>query len=303
MRSTDVVHNVQGLVSQQFLLLADMSDQMARDPGCLQLAELASQAVDFAKSGTPVDRRNIPELPRRDRPDWNTGELGYSRKSGNVYESQRALGDLFRMVDLTDTERKAEKLARREHRARDADAIQRQERYLDNATDTLVRRGPMASIMRHPIAQALHSRLMVYDLDTNAPLPEEATRGMRHLFEFYESQLRYVCASANISTNPLTEEEVMVGTITAKTSQPRFRKTMQARLRAHTEDLLRSVRQQLAGPDAEGDVLLHRLSRAWTAWVIAVIKDHAFGAKTFSMIALYAIFETLEALDESREAA
>ena len=61
------------------------------------LAKLYSQAVDYAKKGVPVDITN--DFPRpliKFKPDWNKAEVTGARELDYYYESDRALGYLFR---------------------------------------------------------------------------------------------------------------------------------------------------------------------------------------------------------------
>ena len=71
---------------------------MSKDPDCLRLASLHAIAVDFQKSGKPVNSNLIPKCPRK-RPDWSASEL-IPKLSRDFYPSRRALGELFRNVEL-----------------------------------------------------------------------------------------------------------------------------------------------------------------------------------------------------------
>jgi RNA-dependent RNA polymerase len=64
----------------------------------LKLALLASQAVDFPKTGTPVEFGDIPKLPPNTRrPDFLCPE-GSNPDPKRFYQSQKVLGMLFRSV-------------------------------------------------------------------------------------------------------------------------------------------------------------------------------------------------------------
>lgn len=81
---------------------------------CLLLAELASTAVDFSKSGVAVDSRKIPRSPDS-RPDFMAPSASTKVEKGihrpeeatlpditqryRYYESERILGHLYRAVD------------------------------------------------------------------------------------------------------------------------------------------------------------------------------------------------------------
>lgn len=57
-----------GVIAVRHMILADLQPAGTRDPHCLKLAELHSNAVDFSKSGRPVDITKLPKAPRY-RPD------------------------------------------------------------------------------------------------------------------------------------------------------------------------------------------------------------------------------------------
>jgi len=86
-----------GLIAHSHLRIADL-----RDPGCqecLRLAEHASHAVDFPKTGTPVNSRDIPKSRERRKPDFLAYE-GQDPTERNFYNSKKLLGKLFRGVPL-----------------------------------------------------------------------------------------------------------------------------------------------------------------------------------------------------------
>lgn len=70
-----------------------------RDRGCLKLAELCSIAVDYPKSGIPVDMIGTPRFLIPFKPDWKAGEVINARRT-DYYESSRAIGYLFRAIRL-----------------------------------------------------------------------------------------------------------------------------------------------------------------------------------------------------------
>ena len=62
------------------------------------LAEAASHAVDFPKTGTPVDFKSLPRPPSQERPDFLAPELVDSVDNKLYYPSEKLLGILFRNV-------------------------------------------------------------------------------------------------------------------------------------------------------------------------------------------------------------
>ena len=65
---------------------------------CMQLAEAASHAVDFPKTGTPADFSKLPRPPSQERPDFLAPETVDSVDNNLYYPSEKLLGILFRNV-------------------------------------------------------------------------------------------------------------------------------------------------------------------------------------------------------------
>ena len=65
---------------------------------CMQLAEAASHAVDFPKTGTPANFTALPRPPSQERPDFLAPETVDSVDNNLYYPSEKLLGILFRNV-------------------------------------------------------------------------------------------------------------------------------------------------------------------------------------------------------------
>lgn len=273
---------------------------MSKDPNCLILAELASKAVDFAKSGTPVSRADIPKLryPPHLRPDWSVGESGaHAKQNRNSYPSQRAIGHLYRRIDLSDTERVAAREAKRQNRGM-RDETEEDDTLL-RAMEQLNVQGPTRRGLSHPISRALRP-LLSRHIDVGSSVPAERTSEAQELFEAYAAELRHICVYNSLNTKPLTEEEVLIGTIASKTTQPRKRKSLMTQLRQQTDEIVKRIRIELSGksPSSERTELEETLLRAWAAWQVSLTIGDAFGGKSFGIIALGAIFEVLRDLED-----
>uniref|UniRef100_A0A093V0X3 RNA-dependent RNA polymerase n=1 Tax=Talaromyces marneffei PM1 TaxID=1077442 RepID=A0A093V0X3_TALMA len=120
-----------GRIATTHKILADQQVKGTFDPNCLTLAQLHSTAVDFSKTGTPVDIKMIPRYPPY-RPDFmapgprvrvaesievldNGDEYIWNDDSESVidddddvrppmryYKSRRVLGALYRMINERD---------------------------------------------------------------------------------------------------------------------------------------------------------------------------------------------------------
>jgi RNA-dependent RNA polymerase len=190
-----------GLIAIQHLIISDQSPKGVEDPRCILLAELHSDAVDFPKSGTPVPLGKVPKLLLKIKPDWSAGEM--SSDTAKFHKSAKALGQLYRAVQLTDPHGKDDPKSRGISKV-DVDRLLR-------SMDASVRR------RRNPISSRLRGIVGRYvDMDYT----DDMLQAAKAQFVQYEMELRHICASHNLSQKPLKEAEAFVGTITAKSSQP-----------------------------------------------------------------------------------
>ncbi|KAG8900740.1 hypothetical protein FRC00_011552 [Tulasnella sp. 408] len=305
---TDYINSdILALISHQFLVTADCQPEMARHPECITLAGLASRAVDFAKSGKPVGRGELPKAPKA-KPDWSVGEIASARSlKVEIYESQTAVGKLFRNINLNRVHQEVKRQANREHR--DAEEEEGSETSLEDLERVLSSLSSPQSrnpVRNHPISDAVRSALHPNYIDTSSRPDSSAIAIMRRLYPSYTTELRSICSHHSITKQPLTEEEVMVGTIASRTSQPKHRKERIQRMRAQADELVKSTRAELRetddGAELEADdedfaILQRRLRVAWLAWCLSVEQRKTFGAKSFGFIALAAIFDGMQAID------
>ena len=91
----------------------------------------------------------------------------------------------------------------------------------------------------------------------------------------------------------LTEEEVLVGTIVANTSQPAKRQDHIGKVREESALLVNTVWEELMS-SGDGDA---RLLMLYVAWRNCYQSD-VFGAKSFSWIALGVCLQIMEEIDE-----
>ncbi|CAK1365973.1 unnamed protein product [Cercospora beticola] len=113
-----------GVISNQHLQLADQRQRGTLDPDCIKLAALASTAVDYSKTGEPANMQGAPKFPRfkpdfmapnprvtvstegllaleeeDDGQDEAFDRIDAERRPMRYYESQKALGKLYRRID------------------------------------------------------------------------------------------------------------------------------------------------------------------------------------------------------------
>jgi RNA-dependent RNA polymerase len=244
---------------------------------------LHSDAVDYPKCGEPVALSDIPKLHFRARPDWNAPET-VNQNSADYYESQHAIGRLFREIDLP-----ALKTVKQTSRFQHRQLMEDDEVSLDELFFSLV-------LDRDTLYLTVEERVQEFGIDTEANISEDT----REIFGRYVSELRNICASHTLSHSKsamLTEEEAIIGTIVAKSSQPRHRRNVMAKLRETTEHLVHGIRGELDGHDDISHE--EQLGLAWEAWKLSIWSRERFGAKSFGWIALGQIFEAINAIEET----
>ena len=282
---------VVGIVAINWLIIADQSEKGIFDKDCLTLADLHSSAVDYPKSGQPVSMKAIPRLKFSRKPDWNAPETVNTME--DYYPSRRAIGRLFRAIDLpigakpNTRHPRSKKKAKRGHE--EDDLIERFTHFdLDDARED-------------PVFDVVEDRVQDF-IDTYGPWEPSDMEIIARLFERYTSELHGICAANTLSharTALLSEEEAIIGTIAQKSSQPRKRKDMMSSLRESTDVLVRAIREELSGED---DPFEKSLERAWMAWQFSYAAGKGFGAQSFGWIALGAIFEAIRQIEEENSA-
>jgi hypothetical protein len=108
-----IVNDKVGMLANKHLIVSDQSKEGILDPLCIQLAEKYSTALDYPKTGFQVDLGNIPKTYGRpdymeheyrveERADLETNKLKVlARRSNEFYKSHKALGKLFRQIDVS----------------------------------------------------------------------------------------------------------------------------------------------------------------------------------------------------------
>ncbi|EJD54733.1 RdRP-domain-containing protein [Auricularia subglabra TFB-10046 SS5] len=280
-------------IASLWLRIADSSEESVYNEQCMKLAELHSVAVDYPKTGVPVNHSDIPQAPNR-IPDWSISELGASDRD-RVYRSEKALGYLFRAVSLPAVEE-----AREEGRAQSSAAKARKQLTLQAAQKELVLN---AALRTHPMLPAIE--WLIY---TTAPLAlagdgsPSVLSDLVQLLNQYCVDLRLICQHNTLSRSrrsQLTEEELVAGTIVARVSSAQFRKREDhmTRMNEQMERLRERICAELAGDD---DVQpWQRVQRAFTAWKLSVL-DGEFGSSSFGLIALGALLGAVNELEDER---
>ena len=244
----------------------------------MRLAELCSQAVDYAKNGNPVDiNNNFPKPLIRFKPDWHKAEVTGAREL-DYYMSDRALGHLFRNVRLHDPKELVEgfSIGHSEETAPLQDAI-------TCAIEPLIR----------PTLKTMHN---------NEEYPSDESYAddghVEQLHAQYVREMRFICVTHTLVDAPdvrLTEEEVVLGTILANCTQARWRSNRSYRMKQHTRDLVGSIRSQIIrceGPPTE-EQLRAALPHVWAAWCWAQHHRDREYIESFALLVLGIMFDSL----------
>ena len=241
----------------------------------MRLAALCSKAVDYAKNGQPVDihNNNLPKPLLKFKPDWHKAEVTGAREL-DYYESDRALGYLYRNISLNDPDEPIE--------------------GFPTASP-----GSIAPL-EDAISCALVS-LVQNTLNDPPELPEAENRQAEELHADFVCEMRYICVTHTLVDTPdvrLTEDEVVLGTILANCTQSRWRSDRSYRMKLHTGGLVDDIYGRIV--QSEGtptkDELRAGLSSAWAAWGWAQHHRDKEFIESFSLIMLWIVLRCLDEL-------
>ncbi|KAG2366052.1 RNA dependent RNA polymerase-domain-containing protein [Suillus spraguei] len=275
--------DVVGLVSDKHITIAGkagtqiISQDGTFNESCLKLAALHSQAVDYPKNGWKVDIEDIPRSLIPYKPDWHAAEVESPRPT-DYYESDRALGHLYRNIQLDDIP---------------TYVPQQLEKPLSDA---------ISITLRSLVKRQLERR----------ERPSKLKVSMDSIYSAYLDELIYVATCHTLSRIPgahLREEEIVVGTILAKCSQKRFKTDRIYAMRECISVLIRDVRGRMLPESMENaslDEVRDSLEIGWSAWALSQEKykeSHeqgkgGYGAQSFGLVALGVVLDCLEQLQE-----
>jgi len=282
--------DVIGIIAVNWLYIADQSPKHIFDEKCMLLAQLHSDAVDYPKSGEPVKLEPLFKVFPKFKPDWSAPETD-TKLSAKYYPSRSVVGQLFRDVKLPADLRTTVNDRHRRRRRRGGSSLVRENQL---ETDT-------AFSLPEGFVDEIDSVVLDCIGSINHVRDREEVTTIEQLYERYVSELSAICTTHTLSrslSQRLTEEEVFMGTIVAKTSQQRRRKNLISKLREQTDILVRGVKEELGGDD--GMPLEEVLKRAWLAWDHTLKKGTTFGAQSFGWITLHTIFDTVRQIEDAR---
>ena len=252
----------------------------------MKLAQLFSQALDYAKNGIPVDiRNNLPKPSIKSKPDWHRAEVTGAREL-DYYVSDRALGHLFRNIELRDPSEPIEGLP------------------TDVSGGTAPLEDAITCAVEPLILRALST---THDKDAAGADQSPADyRDAKRLHEHYSREMQFICTAYTLVDTPdlrLTEEEVVLGVILANCTQSRWRVDRMFKMKFHSGDLVGDIYEQIAqfdGLQTEGQ-LRTALARAWDVWCWAQYHRDRDFIESFAILVLGIVLDCLRGLGELPE--
>lgn len=330
--------DVVGLLSTNHLILSDQSSSGTKDSRCLELARLCSLAVDYPKSGRPVEINDMPRFLIPYKPDWKSEEELNPRET-DYYVSTRAIGFLFRAITVEDDGPGS--VEKGETRITDTSGATTPDTKLSR-TPTPPVQSPARSVSPQQQVQdlfstALESKITTYFIKSLTPIPatylnptDADYKGYKipPLFKRYALELKYICVTHTLSygfDSRLKEEEVVLGTILAKCKKGRWHHERIEQMRVTMSQLVYMVLYDLRGgvgpidsarfatDESSADPSItsqngsaintpdQRLLRAWMAWKYARSNSKLYGSKSFGLLALQMIFEAIDNLEAGKK--
>lgn len=308
--SSDLV----GMIATRHLHIADQYPEGTLNGSCIRLAELHSDAVDYPKTGVPVNIRSVPNAPSRMKPDFMCQECEMSKEGEDYYESGKVLGRLFREIP-------ADKIDIFIQEAIDSDIAElhrfrRTDHKFGGVYSRLDSDGRMSRLLRRRIRRKFPEGFdhgMILSMDDEG-LKDELGR----LLEWFSRELMKTCRLNSLSTagdglHHLTESEAFLGVIVMGSDRFHKRTTLR-RLLEQTSELFGLLRSGITGRRSaaeqhqpvdreaecdeldsqysEGDIAscydrVECLHRAFVAWTLATqSQSNLFGTHCFGFISL-----------------
>jgi RNA-dependent RNA polymerase len=262
-----ILSDMVGLVATRHLILADMSPYGTCDPACIRLAALASHAVDFPKSGTPVKIFDMPKLPEDKRPDYLSPEVIGRGSTGNYYKSEKAIGVLYRSIGI---------FKKKQISVNSLTSNIRQLTFSDNA-------------FHDPITVAILHLVEPYPFKFDTVLqPEESRYATAFVSRYIKEFVMIAKTNSMVRGKVLTEAEVLVCSILDPSRQPRKRKSLMNSMRLQTQDFFCRLRHEIESPD-----ILRTIKNCWSIWILSR-QAKAYGTESIGLISLNILLEFLE---------
>ncbi|EGE83653.2 RNA-dependent RNA polymerase, variant 2 [Blastomyces dermatitidis ATCC 18188] len=255
-----------GRIATVHQTIADQKALGTFDPQCLLLAELHSTAVDFSKSGVPVDLARIPKFPRY-RPDFQAPgprvRIAESLSLLEEHDQMTVLDDDDDEEDERPTARyyKSEKILGKLYRAID------EVEFLQHRQNAIERSMAMAA------PSVLKGVWAFVQSETVGFLWDHHVENALEIRQIYEDNLLEIMArySSTPWKSSITEYEVFVGTILGHGQKITHRqKDASKQMREEYEGLVQFVTAMIQGRETGG---MESLERSIACLYIAIEEE------------------------------
>ncbi|KAF2849275.1 rna-dependent rna polymeras-like protein [Plenodomus tracheiphilus IPT5] len=262
-----------GQISNKHKIRADIKPMGTRDPECILLAQLASDAVDFSKSGNSADMSKIPHGNDWIRPDFMApgsnlviNELG----SAELEELEQDDVDAPDRISVLD----ADKARIRYYRSDKVLGVLY--RDIDEKKFFARMKSDFESFRHTWRGQSLMSKLRTYiERETHGVFWEHHRNFAKNLREYYEDNMLEIMDTLRPTRGqPLTELEVFSGNILGKKERAPSRHIREANLEVQerfNRDVSAIIRRIIIGDgDWEGEEDTETLPRAIACFMISL---------------------------------
>ncbi|KAJ3808703.1 RNA-directed RNA polymerase 2 [Lentinula aff. lateritia] len=285
-----------GQVALTWRVLADSSPRGILDHECLRLADLHSQAVDYPKTGNPVTFYSIPRKTKYNNrlPDWYAPESMEVIDEQKYYRSTRALGKLFRDIDLS----AGSEISSSGHHT---DLQEQEEISLDQLT-TLMSTTSISGSEFDDILRVIepYAAQFIEGNEEHDNNPE-----LHGMFVQYCADLQSICSMHNLNRSKsylLSEEEALAGTIlyNAEVSTA-VRNDHIRKLREETNILVKGVYDMLHGTHFTPEQYIMRAFCSFRLATVYIQRENpVYGAKSFWWVTLGNVLDAV--IEKEREA-
>jgi hypothetical protein len=232
-----------------------------------------------------VELNSLPRVDSRVKPDFMSSETQVD--INKFYKSHKALGQLFRAVEMPTIRDDESKFSRKNRRKQSTFKKVNLPKSRDHSSceDVLITELSLVS-------RSKSNLLVSQDMKVFA----------ERLLIRYSNSLDKVARSNSLSWSGkgrLSEAELFVGSINASTSQYNRRRDLIAKMRTETKVIGEMISVDLRGEEVEewkvdNDIEI-KLDRAWAVIALCSTKKREFfGASIIQMVAVSVVFEMLE---------
>ncbi|KAJ3770047.1 RNA-directed RNA polymerase 2 [Lentinula raphanica] len=294
-----ILSNAISQVALTWRVLADSSPEGILDRRCLQLADLHSQAVDYPKTGRPVNFGSIPRKTMYNNrlPDWYAPESMVVIDDTKYYHSQRALGKLFRAIDLSDLS----DFKDGQYSHPEIPTLKE-----DMSVEELIAQMSSISIPSDSLYASIHRRVKPLIDSAMKHAGQSNIVQAQKMFVQYCTDLQRICSAHNIGhskSNLLSEEEALVGTIRYSAGiSTSIRNEHIRKLREETNVLVEGIYNTLSGKFGPSEYLTRAVCSLNLATMYVQQEDPVYGAHSFWWIAYGATREAIKEFRAARKA-